>query len=478
MRFDVFRVKRIVVSVLAALLFAQSIALAQKTTETFPGLYGGTATRTTEITKDPQGNKTTTVTTETKNKDGSSNVMVKVETENPQGHLTFVKYEITYKNAKGDVTSTSIDTSNYHYDSSGGYVLESYHGTSYPGEGIGYDIKWVELHDKNGNILSGENTSTETKPGAEPKTTRRKYVNGQYVEIGFTPVLDETAAKPGNGVANETAYLPDVAGPSSVIVGTVDDPDQEGPSAEVIVQYEDTKGRSKFFKTLTDAQHLVHLKALADTARITLFKAFDKDGKPDARAVHCDIAGDGVVKGSDPIAKLPPRGPAITRASSAYERGTRGLVNLQTRGLEPSTTMLTLDGSPRGIRTLAVSNLSAKGQIEGDATLGTHLFSATSAGGRTNDVPADVVSLRPDPLAPTRPGVVQTLTVHCDGLPPTHPAVMFFSVSGATQLADGGELATVPVKDGIAQVRIRGVHSGSAIVRFKLHVTIPGYWES
>ncbi len=81
MRFDVFRVKRISVSVLAALLFAQSIALAQKTTETFPGLYGGTATRTTEITKDPQGNKTTTVTTETKNKDGSSDVTVNVETE-------------------------------------------------------------------------------------------------------------------------------------------------------------------------------------------------------------------------------------------------------------------------------------------------------------------------------------------------------------------------------------------------------------
>lgn len=463
---------------IAAILAVQSAAPAQKTTQPVNDGSGGNGTQTTEVTKDALGNTTTTNTAEIKFQDGTSYTRVTENTVNPQGHIVFAKYEYTVKNKKGEVTSTTIDTSNYHYDASGGYVLESYHGSAYPQESVGYDIHWVIVNDKNGNTLSGDERFVKTKSDGTTETINMKFVNGQWVEVGSTPSLNGIEAKPGDGAANESAYLPDVAGPSSEIVGTVDDPDQSGPSAQVLVQYEDRQGRSKFFKTLTDVHHLVHLRALADTARITLFKAFDRAGKPDGHAVHCEIAQDGVVKGTDAVARLPARGPAITRASSAYERGARGLVNLQTRGLDAGSTILTLDGSPQGIRTLALSDMSAKGQIESETPLGTHTVGAMGANGRTNDVPTDVVALRPDPLAPTRPGVVQTLTVHCDGLPANHPAVMYFSVSGAAQLADGGETTSVPVKDGIAQVRIRGARAGQALVRFKLHVVIPGFWDA
>ncbi len=116
------------------------------------------------------------------------------------------------KNTKGEVTSTSIDTTNYQYDASGGYVLTGYQGWTHS-DGTGVDIHTVQRQDKDGKIISGERKIVDTKPGEEPKTTYRKFVDGRYVEIGFTPVLDETAAEPGNGAANETAYLPDVAGP-------------------------------------------------------------------------------------------------------------------------------------------------------------------------------------------------------------------------------------------------------------------------
>jgi hypothetical protein len=48
--------------------------------------------------------------------------------------------------------------------------------------------------------------------------------------------------------------------------------------------------------------------------------------------------------------------------------------------------------------------------------------------------------------------------------------MMDFKVSGAAQLAQGGETTTIPVQDGIAQVQIRGTgYIGAQINLRELH---------
>jgi hypothetical protein len=47
---------------------------------------------------------------------------------------------------------------------------------------------------------------------------------------------------------------------------------------------------------------------------------------------------------------------------------------------------------------------------------------------------------------------------------------------GAARLEDGSQTTSAPVIDGIAQVRIRGISAGAALVKFKLQARINGFW--
>ena len=110
-------------------------------------------------------------------------------------------------------------------------------------------------------------------------------------------------------------------------------------------------------------------------------------------------------------------------------------------------------------------------EVPSEARLGRHLITIVSDGKRSNALPADFITLTPDPLAPSEPGVEETLVVHVDGVG-DDPATMSFDIAGPATLLDGGNRATVPVLAGIAQIRLRGTHAGAALVRFKLHVQI------
>src|SRR5581483_293302 len=66
--------------------------------------------------------------------------------------------------------------------------------------------------------------------------------------------LQPEGAAAGDGLHDEAAYLPDVAGPGSVIVATFEDPQQNG-SAQAMVGFEDASGRRTFFKATADTGH-------------------------------------------------------------------------------------------------------------------------------------------------------------------------------------------------------------------------------
>jgi hypothetical protein len=92
-------------------------------------------------------------------------------------------------------------------------------------------------------------------------------------------------------------------------------------------------------------------------------------------------------------------------------------------------------------------------------------------------MPLDLVTLSRDPLPPMEVGVPVPVTVHVGGLPAGHTATMHFEVGGAAQLANGGTTADVPVTAGIATVTVRGVRAGATVLRYTLHVAIPGFWD-
>lgn len=135
-----------------------------------------------------------------------------------------------------------------------------------------------------------------------------------------------------------------------------------------------------------------------------------------------------------------------------------------------------MDGSNANVETVAASNMETKGQLADGTSLGRHTFAVRSDKTVSNTMPADVVALRADPIGVAETGAVQTVTVHVDGLPASDSGTMYFQVGGAAQLLDGGSTTSVPVTNGIAQVQIRGIHAGAALVRFKLHAQIPGFW--
>lgn len=365
------------------------------------------------------------------------------------------------------------------YNEAGGYT-HVYDETKVNNEtGETSDEHAESENDAAGKTLKGHSTKTTKKPGEKAVKTDEEYnpetKTWRTVSLA-TPSLQKTSVQPGAGAHDETAYLPDVAGPSSQIVATFSDPQQNGPSGQVLVAFEDKSGHRSFFKTVANAQRHVFFKVIEGAVAVWLFKSFKEDGTPDDAAVKCVIGGN--VPETQAVPRVSGNGPAITRASSAYERGGsgNGIVSVQTRGNDPAASQMLMDGNGSGIQTLAASNTSVKARLDDDAPLGRHMFSLRSGSKTSAAIPADVVVLRADPVAGGEPGTVHTLTVHCDGLPPADAGTMYFQVSGAARLEDGSQTTSVPVINGIAQVRIRGISAGAALVKFKLQARINGFW--
>jgi len=134
-----------------------------------------------------------------------------------------------------------------------------------------------------------------------------------------------------------------------------------------------------------------------------------------------------------------------------------------------------VDGKPQGVRLLGASDQSLSARCDDNIALGRHTMSIESGGQQSNKFQADIVTVQADPIPPTAPGALNTVRVHVRGLPPGERATMFFQVGGAATLANGGATTSVPVNNGLAEVQIRGVHTGEVSVRFELQVALPGF---
>lgn len=452
---------------------------------------GGTQTVTTST--DANGNTVTTTTTETTGSVGGPGVQyttshtVTTVTSDKQGreisrHTEYTHEELAEKGGKRLSHSFSVSTTNTDW----GRGTQTYSGnstieynfispntvrTSFSGERWLDGTKWVQRR--------GEETTTERTEGIENiSVVRYNSSTGRWEKVGAEQAPVPTEPESGDDEDDEDVALPSVAGPTSEIYATVRDPSQAGPVEEVTLQVTDTRGRSRFYRLVTDPDGHISFRVPALAAAIALFTHFTRDREPDDAAEHCIIDPHGNIHDADVIAHAPSSGAAVTRASSSYEMGGSGrsIVALQTRGVDPMNARVLMDGSAAHIDTVAASDMETVGRFNDATPLGRHAFSVESGAMRTNEFPADVVTLRPEPLGVAEAGTVQTVTVHCDGLPDGDRGTMFFQVGGAATLVEGGAETSVPVSGGIAQVRIRGLRSGPALVRYHLHVQISGFW--
>ncbi|MBV8367183.1 MAG: hypothetical protein JO194_11890 [Candidatus Eremiobacteraeota bacterium] len=294
--------------------------------------------------------------------------------------------------------------------------------------------------------------------------------------LGKDNVHTPVSPSPGTGAGTEGGvYLAPAAGPRSVMFGTVEDPSTGtvGPTAYVVGVVQ-PDGKKTFWHGVTDANGHLNFKlpAIAISA-VTLFRFFDKEGIPD-KGAECTV-GTNPVPDLEQIPEIPAhQTPAVLGGSSSLQRGgaDRGLFNLETRGNDPLDTRVVIDGRPTGADVVGASNRSISARLEDDLTLGRHTFAIQSDGKRSNAFEADVLEITPDPLPTQHVGSVNTVRVHVIGLPLSDSATMTFDVGGAATLLDGGSQVTVPVKNGVAEIQIRGVRSGESLVRFRLQVEL------
>ncbi len=473
-------------ALILALLLAPVSAAAQTTTPYVdPNNSSMTGTQTVTTAKLDNGNTLETTTAETTGfLDGkyvSQTYTYSFEKDKDGNTVRYTRKLVrtTYDKKGGKQLARDGWTEKDTYNEAGGYnhVFDETTVNNETGETT--DEHTESEKDASGKTLSGQGTKTTRKPGEKPVKTNETFSPEKQTWEKTSlaaPSLEQASVQPGSGTHDEIAYLPDVAGPSSQVVATFTDPDQSGPSGQVMVAFDDRSGHRTFFKTVADAQHHVLFKVMEGAVAVWLFKSFKGDGTPDDGAVRCAIGGN--VPETQAVPRVASNGLAITRASSAYERGGmgNGIVSVQTRGNDPASSQLLMDGSTNGVQTLAASDSNVKARIGDDAALGRHEFSLRSGTETSDAMPADVVTLRADPVAGGEPGTVNTLTVHCDGLPPADTGTMYFLVSGAARLEDGSQTTSAPVINGIAQVRIRGISAGAALVKFKLQARINGFW--
>src|SRR5271165_877294 len=285
---------------------------------------------------------------------------------------------------------------------------------------------------------------------------------------------------PGNGTGTDNGiYLPPVSSSHSEITGTVQAQQDEpaGPK-DFIVGSVDAQGRKKFWHGLTDANGHFHFAvpaAIAGLAALVVFRHFNKDGVPDAGS-DCQITdGPAHLPGATQLANVPPAGPAITEGYPVYEEGGhgQGLMQVLTRNGDPRASKLLLDGSDRGVDTLASSDRALVGKIQDGTQPGFYRASFASGSQHSNDLPTSIVRVTYDPIPTLKPGSTTMVRMHIQGIRPQDAAIVIFNVTGAAKLADGGTTASVPVKDDLAQVLIRGVTPGELNISTDLEVHQP-----
>lgn len=496
------RAYRFVAAVVAAAFFTSlSPVFAQTSTTTttqINGPGGETGTQTVTTTQNADGTTTTTTTTNvsgpitngqpgaTYYTDNDTTTVVTQGTREISRHEEHNHYNWDKKGGKviGSTTRTWDEKTNW---TTGVRTVTSdtlvVNGSTDTTTHITYSSEWTWFGAAGGHFeqTGGHQTVRKQHDDDPPERSERSFdgTTGKWTDFHTISQLFPATPQVGGGNDTENVYLASAAGPSSEIVATVEDPTQDGPVDEVTVQVQDAHGHSHLFDAFTDPDGHIDFRLPSYATALALFTHFTRDEHPDDAAAHCVVNAHGIVDGTDAVTNAPQTGPAIERASSAYERGGAGrdLFAMQTRDVDPLHARVLVDGSAEHAQVVAASDMETVGRFDDSLPLGRHTFSVKSGSTTSNAFPADVVALRADPLGVTETGSVQTVIVHVDGLPASDSGTMYFQVGGAAVLADGGGSTTaVAVQRGIAQVRIRGVHAGPALVRFHLHAEIAGFW--
>ena len=440
----------------------------------------------TESHTDENGNTTTTTTTSGTytTKDGGyykeNNVSVRVEDKNGKVVKKTRRRTRDYHNSNDEPGDYEITNWDSVPDGSGGSTESSSTITEHDDGSTGQSSETYHM-DSGGNITSGERTHGRGGNWLVPPRwtwrerwdpDKKKWVSAGNISMPHDESSRITAVTPARGentaVIQGSAALPPFAGPTSQIVINVEPNPAEGGASGVLVLAENQAGQQRYFRVKRSASGRIALLGglLGKTLRtISLVTRVDKHGKPEI-ASRCEIGNPSHIPGTDVVAHPPAIGPAITETNSSAQPG--DLVQAHISGNNPRNTSFTLDGQP--VRTLGVSDNSAVIQVPQGTTLAHHRLVMESGGKRSNPISMAIVQLVPEPVAASQPGVVQTITIHVNGLAPGDVADMYFEVGGAAQMLDGSAAATSPVTAGVARVQLRGTRAGRALLQFRLHL--------
>lgn len=384
---------------------------------------------------------------------------------NLQSETSTTSWVLTYKNGKVGTTITS-DTKTYNVV--GGYS-----------ETIDKTQDEVRTHteqscDADGKVLSGTETSTDTKTGVTTKLRWDPQTQAfqseawfKHDDSSFTPVQPDTSTA---AVADESVVTPPVSGHSGQIMVTYNDPDQPVHSLAYVAETR-TDGSTTYLRGATDDAHHLFVPVPSNVTAISVFKGFDANGHPDAHAASCTVSDDAVMPGTQSTAAVG-NAAAIVGTTAAYDLRA-GTIAVQTQHATDIDALTLDDGPP--LTTLAMSDRSMVAAMPATTSLGRHELSlatvAPSSGAPGYGMPIDVISLVVDPMpAVENVGDTATPTVHVLGLPAGDAAVMEFAIGGSAELVGGGTMVTVPVAGDVASCSIIGVRSGEAVVRFHLRV--------
>ena len=320
--------------------------------------------------------------------------------------------------------------------------------------------------------VAGQRTITTVVDGVARPPQRTEIKNGKWVAVrgasparsagsiacAVTPKAGEDGGYGGNG-----AMLPPYAGSGSAIAVHVTP--GEGGAQGVLVLTGDAQNNKQYHRRKPNAAGTVLIDVTAGTALVELVRRMDEHGAPDILS-RATVGNPQHIAGTDVVARPVTSGPRILESTSSAQPG--DILTIHIAGNDPQSTRFLLDG--REITTLGASNNSAVVQVPPNTTLAPHALVLESANKKSPALQVAIVKLTPEPVAPSEPGVVQTVRVHVEGLAPQTQATMFFEVGGAATMAGGGTTARVPVTNGLAGVQIRGTHSGQALLRFRLSV--------
>ena len=328
------------------------------------------------------------------------------------------------------------------------------------------EIKQVCCEPGKGGGPSGGMTVERTPT---PAPTRKRGIDDD-------PDFKSVIPQPGATQGTDGVSLPPSAGAQSEIILNVDSdsPDAQAGAGGVLMLTVDQTGDQKVYRAQPKDGRLAFVAALsgaAALATIEVLKGFDKDGKPIV-ASRLDIGDPAHLADTEPVANVPPSGPAIREAARSVEP--RDMLTLHIQGNDPQTTRFLLDGQP--MRTLAVSDNSALVRFDSATPLGHHDLVMQTGTQQTSPLTIAVVKLTPHPLPPASPGVTVTATIEVAGLTPADAATMEFAIDGdAAQIVGGGTTRTVPVTNGVAQLQLIGKHAGQILLHFHLIVKNPQF---